>query len=85
MAVSTISRTVYLGAESSTGSTVSSFDMNGTLHWGYALSTYWIFDMALAPDETYLAFIDFNNSHIYKMNLSTQVLTSYSTNIGALL
>lgn len=81
MAISLNSQTVYLGAESSSNSSVSSWNFNGGLNWGYLLPFYWIVDMTLSPDETYLVFVNNNGDLVYKMNISSVVLTSYSANL----
>lgn len=52
--------------------------MDGTLLWGYELSNYAIADMVLSPDESYLALVDSNGGNVYKMIISTKVLTSLS-------
>lgn len=74
MAMSSDSKTVYVGAGSATNSTVSSWDLSGTLNWGYELPSVWLPDMALSPDGTYLAFVS-SVGHVYKMNLSSLTLT----------
>lgn len=82
MALSKDSTTIYIAAESNSNSTVSSWDINGTFHWGYVLTNNWIPDITLSPDETYLAFVD-DTGNAYILNISTQALNSYLVGMAA--
>lgn len=80
--MSSDTRTFYIAAESSAGTTLSCWDLNGTLNWGYVIPGSWVFDMSLSPDETYLAITQYSSSKMYIMDTNSLTLTSLSTGIS---
>lgn len=81
MVTSSNSPTIYIGVESGTNNTVSSWNLNGTLNWGYIISSNVLYDMALSHDESFLTFVS-GTSNVYLMNISSKSLTQYSTGIS---
>lgn len=59
--------------------TLSCWNLDGTLNWGYELSTDYIYDMSLSPDETYLVLADETNGYLLKVSIPGLTLKSYTT------
>lgn len=75
MAISKQSSLIYIGTQATPGSTLSCYDMNGTYVWSKAFSNYLIYDIALSPDESFLAAVDNTGKSLYQITLSNQSMT----------
>lgn len=69
MVVSYTSESVYISARSTTLSTLSKWNINGTLEWGYEIGSMIVKQLVLSPDETYLILLGNLAEKIFKLDV----------------